>query len=159
MGGLHTERRIKLRGRGQRTNHLPTNIKNIVTGLAEIVPDHEIARILNLQQIKTASGINWNSIPVSNFRRQHHIPVFSQEEFDKKGWVNLTQAAEILGTYPMTIRRLIKADILKARQVIQYSPWIIEKEQLKTPQVLQALKKINSGKKNALVKNQVEIDI
>jgi len=159
MGGLHTKHRIKRRRRGQRTDHLPANIKNIVKGLAEIVPDHEIARILNLQQIKTASGKNWNLILVSNFRHQHQIPVFSQEEFDKKGWVNLTQASEILATFPMTVRRIIKADILKARQVIQYSPWIIEKEQLKTPQVLRAIKKINSGKKNALVKDQVEIDL
>ncbi|UCE07869.1 MAG: recombinase family protein [bacterium] len=158
-GGSHTEHRIKRRRKGQRSNHLHPDTKKIVQGLAALVGDHEIARILNLQQIKTASGKNWNSIRVSNFRHQHHIPVFNQDDYDKKGWVNLTQAAEILGTFPMTIRRLIKAGILKARQVIQYSPWIIEKEQLETPQVLQAIQKLMSGKKNALAKNQAELNL
>lgn len=158
-GGSHTKHRIKRRRKGQRSNHLHPDTEKIIQGLAEIVPDHEIARVLNLQKIKTASGKNWNSIRVSNFRHQHHIPVFNQDDYDKKGLVNLTQAAEILGTFPMTVRRLIKADILQARQVIQYSPWIIEKEQLKTPQVLRTIKNINSGQKDALAKNQVELNL
>ena len=58
------------------------------------------------------------------------------------------------------IREVIAFPKNKAAQCpMDDSPGGIEKEQLKTPQVLPALKKINSGKKNALVKNQVEIDI
>jgi len=158
-GGVHTEYRVKRRKRGQRTNYLHPNTFRFVRELAKIVSDSKIAQVFNLLQIKTASGKNWDILSVSKFRHQHHIPIFDQAEYDEKGLVNLTQAAEILGTYPMTIRRLINAKIIKARQVVQYSPWIIEKEQLTTPQVLEVIKKINSGQKNVLSKNQVELDI
>lgn len=158
QGGTHTEYQIKRRKKGQRSAHLHPNTLELVRQLAQIVPDYRIAQIFNLLQIKTASGKNWNKIRVSNFRHQHHIPVFNKANYDKNGWVNLTEAAEILQTYPITIRRLIKADIIKARQIVQHSPWIIEKEQLKSPLVLQAIKKLKSGSKNVLSKDQAELD-
>jgi len=158
-GGIHTTYQIKRRKKGQRANQLHPDTLKLVQQLAEIVPDSKIAQIFNLLQIKTASGKNWNKIRVSSFRYQHQIPVFNEANYEKQGWVNLTQAAEILGTYPITIRRLIKADIIKARQIVHYSPWIIEKEQLITAPVLQAIKKIQSGAQNALSKNQAELDL
>ncbi len=159
QGGVHTEYQIKRRKKGQRVNQLAPKTLELVKQLAEIVSDSKIAQIFNLLQLKTATGKNWNRIRVSSFRQQHQIPVFNEANYEKNGWVNLTEAAEILGTYPITIRRLIKADIIPARQIVQYSPWIIEKEQLTTPLVRQAIKKLTSGKKNVLSKNQGELDI
>ena len=73
-GGKHTQHRIKRKKRGERFNHLHPDTENIIRSLAEIVADHEIARILNLLKIKTASGKTWNVIRVSTFRRKHNIP-------------------------------------------------------------------------------------
>lgn len=159
QGGIHTEYQIKRRKKGQRANHLHSDTLKLVSQLAEVLSDSQIARIFNLLKIKTASGKNWNKLRVSSFRQQHHIPAFNKATYEKKGWVNLTEAADILQNYPMTIRRLIKADIIKARQIVQYSPWIIEKEQLTTPLVMQTIKKLKSGAKNVLSKNQPELDL
>jgi len=133
------------------------NPKKLITELAQIVADQDIARIFNLLKIKTTSNESWNSLRVFEFRQQHQIPAFDPQEYDKKGWVNLKQAADILGTFPETILRLIKAKIINARQVIKYSPWIIDKEQLKNPQVLQATRKLKNGTKT-ISKNQTEIN-
>ncbi len=159
MGGTHTEHKIKRRKKGQRPSYLHPDTLKLIQQLVQVVPDEKIAQIFNLLQIKTASGKNWTQIRVAHFRHQHRIPVFNKAIYEKKGWVNLTQAAEILGTYPITVRRLIKANIIKGWQIIQYSPWIIEKEQLKSLQVLDAIKNIKSGKKNVLSKNQIEIKL
>lgn len=159
QGGVHTEHQIKRRKKGQLDDHLHPNTLELVRQLAQIIPDDRIAQIFNLLQIKTTSGKNWNKIRVSSFRHQHHIPVFNKANYQKNGWVNLTEAAEILDTYPVTIRRLIKADIIKARQIVQYSPWIIEKEQLTKPLVLQTIEKLQNNAKNALSKDQTELDL
>ncbi|UCE07836.1 MAG: recombinase family protein, partial [bacterium] len=132
MGGAHTQYQIKRR----RNASLPEkdeleNPKKLITELAQIVADQDIARIFNLLKIKTTSNENWNSLRVLEFRQQHQIHAFDPQEYDKKGWVNLKQAAEMLETFPETILRLIKAKIINARQVVKYSPWIIDKEQLK----------------------------
>ena len=158
MGGVHTQYQIKRR----KKKSLPKNdvfpgLKKVITELAPIVADQDIARILNLLKIKTTSKQSWNSVCVYEFRQQHQIAAFDPQQYEKKGWVNLKQAAELLGTFPETILRLIKAKILNARQVIKYSPWIIDKEQLKAPQVLQAINKLKNGTKT-ISKNQSEIN-
>lgn len=156
-GGKHTQYRIKRRKKGERQNHLHPETEKIVRGLSEVVPDQDIARILNLLRIKTASGKTWNVVRVASFRRQHHIPVFDPVEYKKKGYVNLQQAADILGTYPTTISRLIKANILKAHQVVKYSPWIIDKEQLRDPAVINAVGSMKKGEKILLTSDQCKL--
>lgn len=157
MGGAHTQYQIKRRKKTcLPKNEAFLNLKQIIKELAHIIPDQDIARILNLLQIKTTSQDSWNSVRVFEFRQQHHIPSFDPQEYEKKGCVNLTQAADLLGTFPETILRLIKAKIIKARQVVKYSPWIIDKEQLQSPEVLQAIAKLKEGDRY-ISKDQIEI--
>jgi DNA invertase Pin-like site-specific DNA recombinase len=159
VGGKHTQYRIKRRKKGERQNHLHPDSEKIIRELAEIATDQEIARILNLLKIKTASGKTWLASRVATFRRKHKIPVFDLQTYEKKGWVNLKQAAEMLNTYPTIVYRLIKAGILKARQVIKYSPWMIDKEQLKAPAVVGATKALNKGLKiSSLSNNPNQLD-
>ena len=158
MGGAHTQYQIKRRKKTIRLKNEPLpNLKKVITELAQIITDHHIARIFNLLKIKTPSQQSWDKLTVFEFRQQHQIPAFDPQEYEKKGWVNSKQAAELLGTFPQTILRLIKAKIINARQVIKYSPWIIDKEQLTSPQVLQAIEKLKNGTKT-ISKNQTEIN-
>lgn len=140
-GGKHTQYCIRRRKRGERQNHLHPDTEQIVRQLAEVSSDQDIARIFNRLKIKTASGKSWNAGRVQTFRHKHSILAFNVVEYEKKGLVNLKQAANILGVHPMIVSRLIKANILEARQVIKYSPWLIDKEQLNKPKVQQAIKK------------------
>lgn len=158
IGGTHTQYQIKRRKKVKLPNDGYPDTKESIKQLAQIIPDQDIARILNLLKIKTPSEESWNALRVLEFRQQHHIPAFDPLEYEKKGWVNLKQAAEILGTFPETISRLIKEKIIKARQIIKYSPWMIEKEQLKKPEVLQAINKLKNGVKT-ISKNQTDLNL
>ena len=149
-GGKHTQYRLKRRRRGERENQSPPDLEATMRGLAEVTPDREIARILNLLRIKTASGKTWLPERVARFRHQHNIPAFNKAEYEQKGLVNLKQAAEILGLEPMTIYRLLKANIISGRQVIRYAPWAIEKEQLHRPSVEKVVAAIKAGRAKLL---------
>jgi len=162
-GGKHTQYRIKRRQRGERRNQLPAETETIVRGLAELIPDREIARILNLLKITTASGKTWIAARVATFRHQHQIPAFNPDEYEKKGLLNLGQAAEILGINAMAVYRLLKANVIIGRQVIRYAPWAIEKEQLYQPSVQLVIKRRKRGVKILLTKkcenpNQLSIE-
>jgi hypothetical protein len=121
--------------------------------LAEVTSDAEMARILNRLKIKTASDKTWTAARVASFRHQHGIPVFNSTEYTAKGWVNLTQAAAILDINPMAVYRLIQAKIVKARQVVRYGPWVIDKEHLQQPTVQQAIASLKKGAKIPLTNN------
>jgi len=101
--------------------------KKNIRGLAELKADADIARNLNLVKIQTSSGKSWTETSVRDFRHHYKIPVFDPSKYEKKGWVNLQEAARILGTSSTAVSRLIQAKILQARQIIKYSSWIIEK--------------------------------
>ena len=152
-GGKHTQYKLKRRQRGERQNQLHPETEIIIRGLAEVTPDREIARILNLLKIKTASGKTWIASRVATFRQQHKIVAFNPVEYQKNGLVNLTQAAEILDMQPMAVYRLIKANIIKGKQVVRYAPWAIEKEHLKHPSVQQKIAALKKGSKILLTKN------
>jgi DNA invertase Pin-like site-specific DNA recombinase len=151
-GGKHTQYRIKRRTRGERQSFLHPETEAVIRELAEVAPDREIARILNLLKYKTATDKTWIAARVAAFRQKHKIPAFSPNEYAKKGLVNLTEAAEILGLNTMAVSRLIKANVIKGRQVVRYAPWVIEKEHLKETTVRKAVAALKKGKKIPLTK-------
>ena len=155
-GGVHTQYRIGRRKKGERQNHLHPHTGQLVRELAEVASDQDIARIFNRLQIKTASGKSWRSGRVQTFRQKHSIPVFNAIEYNKKGLINLKQAAEILDVHPMTVKRLIEAKILKARQIIKYSPWLIDKELLNNPEIQEAKR---NGFKLPFTNNQKKLSL
>ena len=144
-GGRHSQYHLKRIRPGERPDYLHPETETIIGGLAEVVPDQEIARILNLVKIKTAGGKSWIAARVKAFRHKHRILTFDPRQYEKKGWVNLSQAAEILKINPTQLLRLIKANVLPARQVVKYGPWIIEKEHLKQPAVQTAIVSTKKG--------------
>jgi hypothetical protein len=153
FGGKHTQHSIKRRRKAQLKSDGEPEVLEIVGGLVATCKDQEIARVLNLLQIKTESGSAWRANRVQEFRQKHGIAAFDEAEYARKGWVNLQQAAEVLQVHPETVRRLIKAKVLKARQVIKYSPWIIEKEHLQNQQLQKLANSVNLNPKLLAQKN------
>ena len=52
----------------------------------------------------------------------------------------MTEASQILGTYPMLIKRLIKMGVIESRQVTPYAPHLIGAAQLQTQRVRDAVR-------------------
>lgn len=158
-GGKHTQYRIKRRKAGERESHLHPETESIIRGLAEVTSDSQMARILNLLKIKTASGKSWIAARVKSYRYKYKIAAFDPDTYARKGWVNLHQAAERLDIAPMAVLRLIRAKIIEARQVIKYAPWIIEKEQLQTPAVLAAISRVKRGSKTLITNGRNQLSL
>lgn len=159
FGGKHTEYALKRRRKVQLKSDDQPDVSRIIRDLVATSRDQDIARVLNLLRIKTESKEAWRANRVQEFRRTHNIPAFDEAEYARKGWVNLQQAAEILHVHPETVRRLIKAKMLKAEQVIKYSPWMIAKEQLQKEELRKVAESVNKNPKMLARKNPNQLSI
>lgn len=112
--------------------------KSLIKQLSKICDDVQIARIFNRLKHRTDTDDTWTDALVKSYRERYGIPPFSPDEYEARGLINLKQAAQKLGISAASVKKLIKAGILKATQVISYAPWVIEVCQLKKESVVRA---------------------
>lgn len=99
-GGAHTELRLPRRRRGQNSTQTAKETVDAVKALAHICPDPLIASVLNRNGLRTGRGNCWTQERVTSLRSHHQIPIYSIERRSEEGWMNLTQAAELIGISP-----------------------------------------------------------
>lgn len=107
-GGLHTEVRVPRRRRGQNSTHTAPAILDAVHSLARICPDAFIANVLNRNGLRTGRGNFWTRERVTALRSHHEIPVYCVEQRTRKGWLNLTEAARLIGVSARTLRLAVE---------------------------------------------------
>ena len=76
FGGKHTQHHIKRRQKAQGKNDGQPELLQIISHLKATSRDQDIARILNLLQIKTESGHTWRTNRVQEYRQKHGIAAF-----------------------------------------------------------------------------------
>src|SRR5436305_3941459 len=87
-------------------------------------PDADIAATLNRMGMPTGQGKTWTAHRVSSVRRVNGIHAYRSAE--KSGeWLTMSEAAAGLGVTHHRIRRLIRAGILSAEQVVPGAPYQI----------------------------------
>ena len=134
-GGCHTPLVVKKNRTGQHSKSTDKKIIEIVSELAKLCPDGDIARILNRLHFKTGKGLSWTEGRVRTLRCYRKIPVYSPSVKTEEGWLNMQEAADFLGISPMSMRRLLEEGLVKGRQVVAYSPWIIQRQDIDTEMV------------------------
>ncbi len=159
QGDVHTEIELKRFRQGQRQDNDKEQSVDVIKKLALVCADHQIARILNRLQYKTPNYQTWAEADVVEYRTRHKIPAFSQEQYEARGVVNLTEAAEVLGISSGSVQQLIKCGLIKAKQVIKYAPWEIAKSELEKSSVRQAAKAMKSGKEIPFHENQEKLTL
>ena len=60
--------------------------------------------MLNRNGLKTGYGKRWTRERVTSLRSSHHIPVFRDTSEGEELWLNLSQAAAVVGVAPRTLR-------------------------------------------------------
>jgi len=130
QGGDHTQINVRKPRNGEHRWVLDATTTDIIRELARQVPDPRIANILNRAGKRTGRDNTWNEARVRAFRSTHGIEVHREGERAERGELNELEAAQALGTCRMTVHRLIKRGILKARQACQGAPWVIKAEAL-----------------------------
>jgi hypothetical protein len=80
-GGTHTNLSVKIRRRrkGSKTD---LSLIELVKNLATRIDDAEIARVLNMNDLQTPKGYQWNKDRVINFRRAHKIKLSIKSKKD-----------------------------------------------------------------------------
>ena len=100
--------------------------------LARLMPDQQIARLLNRAGKPTGRGNGWTKARVCSFRSHHRIAVYRESEWAERGEITLQAAAQIMDVSVMTALRMIRHGIVKGRQLCRGAPWVIKAEDLAT---------------------------
>ena len=130
QGGDHTALHVKLRlnAAGRPRWPQPEDTMALVRELARLMPDRQIARLLNRLGKPTGYGNGWTEQRVRGFRKHHGIEVYRDGEWAERGEVTLDAAAQIIGVAKMTALRMIRTGHLRGRQACKGAPWVIKAE-------------------------------
>ena len=128
QGGDHTMLKFKMKTSGKYRCSIPDDTLSLVRQLARLIPDSQIAKLLNRAGKPTGRGNGWTDVRVRSFRNTHGIPVYQEGEREARGEITLEAAAKIIGVCPMTALRMIQRDELKGQHICKGAPWIIKAE-------------------------------
>jgi len=128
QGGDHTELQVKqrLNAAGRHNPRIPDDTIALVRELARLMPDQQIARLLNRTGVETGHGNAWTQERVRGFRNHHNIAVFRDGEWAERGEITLEAAAKLIGVCNMTALRMLRRGDIKGRQACAGTPWVIK---------------------------------
>ena len=121
---LHLEQRLNAAGLPN-PRVVPDDTIALMRELARLMPDCEIARLLNRIGILTGNGHAWTRHRVCVFRHRHEIARYRDGEWAERGEITLEEAAKIVGACNMTALRMLRRGDIKGRQVCPGAPWVI----------------------------------
>ena len=85
--------------------------------LARLMPDWQIARLLNRSGTQMATGKAWTEQSVHGFRKHRDVAAYRDGEWAERGEITLEAAAKIIGVCNMTALRMLRRGDIKGRQV------------------------------------------
>src|SRR4030088_2467724 len=113
---------------GRHNPRVPEDTVSLVRELARLMPDRQIARLLNRSGKTTGHGNGWTEQRVRGFRKHYEIEVYRNGEWTERGEITLDAAAEAIGVCKMTALRMLRRGDVKGRQVCPGAPWAIKVE-------------------------------
>jgi DNA invertase Pin-like site-specific DNA recombinase len=134
-GGQHSALDVRKKRKGQHRFCTSEDVVGIVRALVRVLPDGQIAAVLNRLGYTTGRGNTWTATRVVTLRHTHDLPVFDPTSTERDGWCTLEQAAQRLDVSHTVIRSLISGGLLPAEQVIATAPWVIRTTDLAAPGV------------------------
>ena len=137
-GGQHSELRLRKPRSGEHDCSTPDDALAVIRSMASRWSDEDIAATLNRMRLPTGQGKTWTAHRVGSIRRVRDIHAYRSAEKDGE-WLTLTEAAQACGVTSHRIRRLIKAGVLPAEQVVPGAPHQIRASDLQTEQVVRAM--------------------
>jgi len=153
-GGLHTEVRVPRRRRGQNSLHTAPETLDVVRSLVRICPDDMVANVLNRNGLRTGRGNFWTRERVTALRSHHDIPVYCAERRTREGWLNLTEAARLVGVCPRTLRLAVDHGELTAAHPLPDGPWIFNRAELQSDKVAKLVARVRARQRAPAVSNQ-----
>jgi excisionase family DNA binding protein len=128
-GGQHSELRVRKPQTGEHGCATTEDALAVMRSMAGRWSDKHIAASLNRMGMPTGQGKTWTAHRVASVRRVRGIHAYRSAEKDGE-WLTMTEAAAELGITNHAVRRLIKAGVLAAVQVVPGAPYQIRAEDL-----------------------------
>jgi DNA invertase Pin-like site-specific DNA recombinase len=141
-GGVHTELSVVRMRPGKKYRETTVTALELIEELSKVCSDQAIAATLNRLGMQTGGGKTWRLHSVHNARYHHRLTNYRKQQ----AWVTIAQAAEELGVSHTVIRRLIREEVLPAKQVVASTPWIIDRKSLALSAVATAVTAVKSGR-------------
>lgn len=138
-GGHHSEHRLKKPLTGEHTKSAPVEAEIVIRDMATKWSDEHVAATLNRMGFTTGQGLTWTAKRVHSHRRNHGIAAYESKNKDGR-CLTMSEAAAQLGVSHYAIRCLIKSRVLPARQVVEDAPWQIMADDLRRPEVQEAIR-------------------
>ena len=117
-GGQHAQLSVRKNRKGQHRYTTDRKVVDIVRELTALLPDRQIARILNRLGLRTDRNNNWTAGRGTSLRHYHGIPVHDPATCEQEGLITLQEAAAYLDVSPPVVGRLLRRGILPGRQVV-----------------------------------------
>jgi excisionase family DNA binding protein len=133
-GGQHSELRVRKPQTGEHGCATTEDALAVMRSMAGRWSDEHIAASLNRMGMPTGQGKTWTAHRVASVRRVRGIHAYRSAEKDGE-WLTMTEAAAELGITNHAVRRLIKAGVLAAVQVVPGAPYQIRAEDLSSEPV------------------------
>lgn len=137
-GGQHSELRVRKPRAGEHGCATTEDALAVMRSMAGRWSDEHIAASLNRMGMPTGQGITRTAHRVASVRRVSGLHAYRSAEKDDE-WLTMREAANVLGVTHHTIRRLIKAGVLPAVQVVAGAPHQIRAEDLASDPVKAAV--------------------
>ena len=158
-GGQHAQLSVRKRRKGQHRFTTDRKVVEIVRELAAMVPDGQIARILNRLGLKTGRDNSWTAGRVNSLRNYHGIPVHDPATCKQEGLLTQQEAAACLDVSPPVVGRLLRRGILPGRQVVPYAPWTIRAADLQEPAVQEYVRRLHARRNAPLTPDPEQLTI
>src|SRR5260221_304848 len=130
QGGDHTALTLKMNRVGKHRWTIPDDTLLLIRELARLMPDQQIARLLNRAGKPTGRRNGWTKARVCSFRSHHGIAIYREGEWAERGEITLEAAAQIMEVSVMTALRMVRHGIIKGRQLCRGAPWVIKAEDM-----------------------------
>jgi DNA invertase Pin-like site-specific DNA recombinase len=142
QGGVHTTVTAPRNRPGIHRVRTAQTALELIQELSKVCSDQAVAAILNRLGYRTGAGKTWRVHSVQHTRHYHRLT----NHRNAGGWLTIAQAAQEVGVSHTVIRRLIRQGSLPAKQVVESTPWILNREDLSLPDVRRDIEAVRSGR-------------
>jgi len=115
---------------------------DLIRELSKVCSDAAIAATLNRLGYRTGAGKTWRVHSVHDTRHYYRLPNHRNEN----NWLTIEQTAKELGVSHTVVRRLIRQNALPATQVVESTPWIINRQDLGSAAVQSDVEAVHRGR-------------
>jgi excisionase family DNA binding protein len=142
QGGVHTALRARYNSTGKRRAKTNQTAIDLIRELSKVCSDQAIAATLNRLGYRTGGDKTWRAHSVHSTRHYYRI----RNHRNGEEWLTIEEAAKKFNVSHTVVRRLIRDKVLPAIQVVESTPWIIDRKDLSLEAVRSEVQAVHIGR-------------